>query len=59
MKRGVMMAWTLLLAASGIVSAGSAWAGPSPEVQIPEPGSLALIAVGIGAIAIFRARRGR
>jgi len=59
MKRSVAMAWTLLLVAGGVLSADIAWAGPATDVQIPEPGSLALMAVGIGAIAIFRARRRR
>jgi len=59
MKRGATMAWTLLLAATGVLSAGVAWAAAPTEVPIPEPTSLALIAVGVGAIAIFRARRGR
>jgi len=57
MKRGSTIAWSLAMAALGVLSSGPAWAG-SP-IQIPEPASLALLAVGVGAIAIFRARRGR
>jgi len=56
---GVGFIWTSTMAAIGILSVGAAWAGPAAEVQIPEPGTLALMAVGVGAIAIFRARRGR
>lgn len=58
MKRIATTAWTLTFVGIGVLSAGSAWAGTAP-VQIPEPASLALMAVGVGAIAIFRARRGR
>jgi len=56
---GVGVIWTSTMAAIGILSVGAAWAGPATEVQIPEPGSLALMAVGVGAIAIFRARSGK
>jgi hypothetical protein len=55
MKRGLNV--TLALVALGILSVGPALA-LSP-IEVPEPTSLALIAVGIGALAIFRARRGR
>ena len=39
-----------------LASAGAAVAGPA-ATQVPEPASLGLMAVGVGAVALYKFRR--
>ena len=53
------IATRIALAAVAMAGASAAWAVPgTPPVQVPEPGSLALLAAGVaGAVAALRGRR--
>jgi hypothetical protein len=39
-----------------LLTAGNAWAGGG-QVTVPEPASMALLATGVGALAVYRLRR--
>ena len=47
---------TLVLAAVAVLTASQAWAG-SVTPPVPEPATLALLALGIGGAALIRFRR--
>ncbi len=51
-RLGIVLATILCLSA---IYTGSAWAGPS--VSVPEPSSLALLAVGLGGAVLIKFRR--
>ena len=53
-KRGASAAWAVVIAVVVLIYAGSAWAGSVTD--IPEPGSLALLAMALGALIVYRAR---
>jgi len=46
----------LMLAALAVLTANQAWAG-EPGPVVPEPATLALLAVGLGGVAVAKFRR--
>ena len=47
----------VLVALAILVMSAPAWAGFAPPVAVPEPASLALLAAGVGAVALVRRRK--
>ena len=45
-----------VLAVLAVLTASQAWAGSTPG-PVPEPATLALLALGIGGVAVVRFRR--
>jgi len=43
-----------LLALAGCAFAASAFAGTAPPTQVPEPGTLALLAAGVAGVVALR-----
>jgi PEP-CTERM motif-containing protein len=44
----------LTLAALAVLTASHAWAGVTTGTPVPEPGTLGLLAVGLGAVAAVK-----